>query len=163
MKLTDLYETNENNNMSDEPVQSIYQNLIVFLNEVADEFEEYSTTNTDMIPSAPNTQNFRAIRHGMIQSCKNITIHGDYYTPKQFFQCYLKIGSLVDEKIQNQIYDQVIKYFIEMGGTPVKGAVGVRPSYFLVSNDNWLIQCAITQGSAWGGIGFNFRDQNKKK
>lgn len=130
------------------PGKELVREIVDVLRDLAEEFRD-AATGTMSVPSAPDTSKFRATRYGMIEFVKNVTIHGSYGISNTY-QYFLKIGSAVDTRVRDEIFDE-FKQSVESIG------ITIRDDYtHIESSDGWRVSIAFTYGSAWGGIGLRY-------
>jgi len=64
-------------------------------------------TDSDSVPSAPDTSKFRATRGGMLETAHNVNVHGGQYGADKFFPIAVKVGGRIDRDVHEDIKDEV--------------------------------------------------------
>lgn len=150
MKLTSLFEA-QKLFVVDASAKDFLEDIERAMEQVADSYA-HEVTDPISRPSAPDTSKFRATVSGMIQVEHNVHIHGGQYGIPRTYSVFLKIGGRIDHKIATEIKNEVVKRVAKIVDDPT----GLKIPASLYCDDK-VVGMEQTEGSNWGGIGFNVR------
>ncbi len=99
------------------------------------------TTDSDFIPTGPDSSKFSAKRSGMIEVAHKVNIYGGQYQMSRFFPVAIKVGGKVDSNIHNQIKNDVEQLWASL----------VNDSS--VETNKGTLRFDFTQGTSWRAYG----------
>lgn len=127
--------------------ESSYKYIKQFENGLAQIEQKYSshTTDSDFIPSAPDTSKFKAARGGMIELDHAVHVHGGRYGFPRYFPVALKVGGNVDLDVHRQIKSDVQQLWNSMTDEDE------------IKTNQGTLRFDSTSGTNWSAYGITLR------
>lgn len=117
------------------------------MDDLVDEYKKHEG-GQDSVPSAPDTSKFRAIKYGMIDHAKGVTVHGGYYGFTRHYEHLLKLGTTVKSDIRQEILTKFFSHLSDDTGIDI-----AKGDFVTIKCSDGNVYIGIVDGTAWGGVG----------
>lgn len=117
------------------------------IDEIIEHYKEHEGKQSS-VPAAPDTSKFRAIKYGMIEHAKNLTVHGGYYGFTRHYEHFMKIGTTVDGDIRKEMMSKFFSNLSDDLGVDVK-----QSDWATIKCSDGNVYIGTVHGTAWVGVG----------